>query len=108
MRAGQMRQLVTIQNPVTTTDNTGQDTYSYSTVASKVPAEVRNISQRKTEDGVIQGSGQETYTVKMRYTTLINYNTRLLYNGQILTVMNIQDQNELRHVMNLRCELVDL
>ena len=108
MRSGQLRQLVTIQNPVTTTDNTGQDTYSYSTVASNVPAEVRNISQRKTEDGVIQASGQETYTVVMRYTNSVNYNTRLLFNDQILTVTNIQYQNELRHVMNLRCELVDL
>lgn len=108
MRAGQMRQMVTIQNPSVVTDNTGQDTYSFSTVASNVPADVKNISQRKTEDGFIQASGQETYEVWMRYTSLVNYNTRLLYNGQILSVTNIMDQKELRHAMKLRCEVVDL
>ncbi len=107
MRAGQMRQLVSIQNPVTTTDNTGQDTYSFSTVASNVPADVNNISQRKTEDGIIQASGQETYEVWMRYTSMVNYNTRLLYNGLILSVTNIMNQNELRYAMKLRCEVVD-
>ncbi len=107
MRAGQMRQLVSIQNPVTSTDNTGQDTYSFSTVASNVPADVKNVSQRKPADGDIQNSGQETYEVWMRYTSKVDYNTRLLYNGLILSVTNIMDQKELRHAMKLRCEVVD-
>ena len=108
MRAGQMRQLVDIQNPKVQTDNTGQDTYVYSTVATNVPADVKNISQRKTEDGFIQNSGQETYEVWMRYDPKVGYNTRLLYQGQVLSVVNVMDQKELRHAMKLRCELVDL
>ena len=107
MRAGQMRQLVDIQAPKTETDNTGQDTYTYRTIASRVPADVKNVSQRKSEDGYIQGSGQETYEVWMRYDPRVGYNTRLLYLGQVLSVTQVMDQKELRHAMKLRCELVD-
>jgi SPP1 family predicted phage head-tail adaptor len=108
MKAGQMRQLVDIQNPVTETDNTGQDTYSFSTIATKVPADVKNISQRKTEDGYIQASGQETFEVWMRYNSKVGYNTRLLYRGLVLSVTQVMDQRELNHAMKLRCEVVDL
>lgn len=103
-----MRQLISIQIPTATTDNTGQETYAYSTVMSHVPADVKNVSQRKTEDGFIQGSGQETYEVWMRYTPVVTYNTRFLYEGKVLSVTNIMDQKELRHALKLRCELVDL
>ncbi len=107
MKAGLMRQLVDIQNPKTETDNTGQDTYSFSTIATKVPADVKNISQRKSEDGFIQNSGQETYEVWMRYDSRVGYNSRLLYQGLVLNVTQVMDQKELRHSMKLRCEVVD-
>ncbi len=107
MRAGQMRQLVDIQNPKKVTDNTGQDTYSFSTIATKVPADVKNISQRKSEDGFIQNSGQETYEVWMRYDSRVGYNSRLLYEGLVLNVTQVMDQKELRFAMKLRCEVVD-
>ena len=107
MRAGKMRQLVSIQNPTATTDNTGQETYSFRTIHSNVPADVKNISQRKTEDGFIQASGQETFEVWMRYTPIVGYNTRLLYEGLTLNVVNVQKQGELKHALKLRCEVVD-
>lgn len=102
-----MRQLVDIQSPVKTTDNTGQDTYSFSTIARRVPADVKNISQRKSEDGFIQNSGQETYEVWMRYNPKVGYNSRLIYEGLVLNVTQVMDQKELRHSMKLRCEVVD-
>ena len=107
MRAGDLRQRVDIQSAVTETDSTGQDTYSFKTVASKVPAQVRNITQRKSEDGFIQNSGHETYEVWMRYTDLISYNSRLLFEGLTMSVTAIEQHRELRHSMKLKCEVVD-
>ena len=108
MRAGQMRQLVALQRPLKQTDSTGQDTYDFSTYAVNVPADVKNVSQRKTEDGYIQNSGQETYEVWMLFDASVTYNTRIIYNDLTLSVTNIMDQKELRHAMKLRCEVVDL
>ncbi len=107
MNAGRMRQLITIQNATSTTDNTGQETYTYTTAASKVWADVRNTSQRKTEDGFVQNSGAETYEVWIRYRPDVNYNTRILFDGLTLSVVNIEDQRQLRHALRLRCEAVN-
>lgn len=109
MRAGRLRQLVNILNPTTTTDSTGQDVFTYSGITeANVFAEVRNISQRKTEDGIIQASGQEEYEVWLRYRSDITYNTRLTYNGLTLNITSIEDHRELHHALRLRCEVVDL
>ena len=108
MRAGRLRQLVDIQQPSSSTDSTGQEVFSYATTDSRVFAEVRNVSQRKTEDGLIQASGQEEWEVWIRYRSDITYNTRLLYNGLTLNVTSIEDHRELRHALRLRCEVADL
>jgi len=107
MRAGQMRQRVDIQNPVTQTDSTGQDFFTYSTDASGFPAMVRNATQTKSEDGYIQNSGQETYDVVVRYTPLLDYNSRLVYEGLTMSVVSIVRDLELKHSMTLKCEVVD-
>jgi SPP1 family predicted phage head-tail adaptor len=108
MRAGQMRQRVDIQNPVTQTDSTGQDTFVYYLSASGYPAMVRNVTQTKSESGVIQNSGQETYEIVMRFTPMVDYNTRFIYQGRVLSVTQIEDHAELRHGMKIRAEAVDL
>ena len=45
MQAGQLRQIVAIQQPTGTDDGTGQRVYTYATTEPKVWAKVRNVSQ---------------------------------------------------------------
>ena len=84
-----------------------EETYTYTTAASKVWADVRNTSQRKTEDGFVQNSGAETYEVWIRYRPDVIHNTRILFDGLTLSVVNIEHQWQLRHALRLRCEAVN-
>ena len=115
MRAGLMRQVVDVLEPSTTTKDTGEVTYSYSvsTGKSKLFAWVKQISQYKTEDGMIQGSGTDLYRVSIRYDSDITYNHQLDYyvtstEKVRLKINQIDSPRQNRTETDMVCEVVGL
>ena len=111
MQAGQMRQLISIQDPTEAVDATGTKTYTYTTTEEKVWAKVRNVSQNASMDGEIQKAGVESYEVRIRYRSNITYETRLLFGSLTLQIRGIEVVLERAHPsgeMRLDCEVADL
>lgn len=112
-----MRDVVTIQNILTTVAETGENVYSYQQAqgGKNVKASCKNLSQRKTEDGFIQGSGAEEWEVRLRYRSDISYTTQLLLklsdtSGDVVTmkVKAIENVGNKDKDLRLRCETVNL
>jgi len=108
MQAGQLRQIVEIQQPTASDDGTGQRVYTYTTTAPSVWARVRNVSQSKGMDGEIVAAGQERYEVRIRYRDGIDYTTRLKYKALHLQVVGITNHLERSRELRLDCEVADL
>ena len=114
MRAGIMRNAADIQNALTIRADTGEDIYSYKTVTGgrNVKISATNLTQRKTEDGYIQGSGEEKWEVRMRFRADVGYNTRIkLWTGTnastdflYLRVNAIEDIGNKHKDLRLGCE----
>ncbi len=107
MQAGQLRQIVAIQQPTEANDAAGQRTYTYATTVPKVWARVRNASQVKSTEGDVQAAGLESYEVRMRYRAEITYETRIAYDGLTLQVVGIQNVLERDHELRLDCEVAE-
>jgi len=111
MRAGIMRNAADIQNVLTVVADTGEMVYSYKTVSGgrNVKISAVNLSQRKTEDGYIQASGEEKWEVRMRYRSDVGYNTRIqLWTGDgafiYLKVNAIEDIGNKHKDLRIGCE----
>jgi head-tail adaptor len=115
MRAGIMRNVADIEKPVVTISDTGDNVYTYkaTTGSYKVPVSARNISQRKTEDGFVQGSGEEEWEIRLRYRSDVTYNTRLKFYTSRTTFFYLKI-NQIENIENkskdlrLRCERVEV
>ncbi len=107
MRAGRMRNLVKVYAPTTSTDTTGQETYSYK-LASTVYASYERDSFSKDETGFIQASGHESITFKLRFDPSITYNHRIEFNGLMYRIVAVDNFMNLRHELRLKCVAVDL
>ena len=108
MQAGQLRQIVAIQQPTPTDDGTGQRKYAYATTEPKVWARVRNVSQSKSMDGDVQAAGIERYEVRMRYRGGVTYDTRIKFGALILQVVGVNNVMERDHELQIDCEVADL
>ena len=102
-----MRNIVKVFAPTVSTDNTGQETYTYS-LASTVYASYERDSFKKSEDGFIQASGHETVLFKLRYDASIAYNHRIEFNGITYRVTEVDNFMNLNHELRLKCVAVDL
>ena len=102
-----MRNVVKVFAPTVTTDNTGQETYSYS-FARSIFASYERDSFAKNETGFVQASGHETITFTTRFTPDIGYNHRLEFNGLMYRITAVDNFMNLRHELRLKCTAVDL
>jgi len=108
MQAGQLRQIVSIQQPTATDDGSGQRVYTYSTTEPKVWARVRNVSQSKSMDGEVVAAGLERYEVRMRFRATVDYTTRIKFGALTLQVVGVNNVLERDHELQLDCEVADL
>tara|TARA_R110000782_G_scaffold74296_2_gene148487 strand:- start:154 stop:480 length:327 start_codon:yes stop_codon:yes gene_type:complete len=108
MQAGQLRQIVSIQQPTPTDDSTGQRKFVYATTEPKVWARVRNVSQSKSMDGEVQAAGIERYEVRVRYREGMTYDTRIKFGALILQVVGVNNVMERDHELRIDCEVADL
>ena len=102
-----MRNIVDILMPTTSTDATGQETYSY-TLYKKVFASYERDSFQKNESGFIQASGHEEITFKLRYDASITYNHRLTFEGNTYRIIGLDNFMNLRHELRVKCVAVNL
>ena len=115
MRAGKLRDVVDILTPIAQTKSSGEVFYTYKaeTGNRRVPCSVRNVTQKKTEDGYIQNSGDETFELRMRYSRDIGYNTQFdWYSNDItknrLRIFAIENIEEKNRELKILCERVSL
>tara|TARA_R110000851_G_scaffold54209_1_gene128099 strand:+ start:87 stop:413 length:327 start_codon:yes stop_codon:yes gene_type:complete len=107
MQAGQLRQIVSIQQPTGSDDSTGQRVYTYTTTEPKVWARVRNVSQSKTMDGDVVAAGLERYEVRMRFRQGMSYDSRIKFGDLTLQVTGINNFMERDHELQIDCEVAD-
>ena len=102
-----MRNIVQLWEPTVTTDNTGQETYSYALYRT-VYAQYNRDSFTKSEDGFVQASGQETVSFILRFDPAITYNHRIVFEGETYRITALDNYMNLRHELRLTCTAVDL
>lgn len=104
MGAGDYRHLVTIQQPVETTDDLGQPVTTWSNVAT-VHAAVEPLEGR--ELFAAQAVRAETTTrVRIRYRSGITPKHRLVYAGRVLNILSVIDPDERHREIVLLCSEV--
>lgn len=108
MRAGKMRQLVDIYNPTASTEDDGQELYTYSLYLAGVFAELVDDVFGKDEAGFIQASGHSRATLRMRFDDGITYVSRLEWQGKTWRVVEVDNRFNLRHELVIVVEAVDL
>lgn len=106
MKAGQMRNVAKVYAPSVTTDETGQETYTYKFYKTIYVGLVRD-RYSKDETGFIQASGHDEYQLVTRYDASIGYNHQIEFNGQMLRITEVDDVMNLHHELRLRVTGVD-
>jgi SPP1 family predicted phage head-tail adaptor len=84
MRAGKLRQRVTIQQPTTGQDSYGGETVTWSDLAT-VWAEVVPLRSGEVAGQDMQ-QGQATHRVRIRYRAGITQHMQLLFDGRVFTI----------------------
>jgi SPP1 family predicted phage head-tail adaptor len=102
-----MRNIVKVFAPSVSTDETGQETYSYK-LYRKVFASYERDSFSKNETGFIQASGHEEITFKLRYDKSITYNHRMEFEGNTYRIIGLDNFMNLRHELRIKCVAVNL
>ena len=106
MKAGHMRNIAKVYAPSVTTDETGQETYTYSLYKSIYVGLVRD-RYRKDESGFIQASGHDEYQLVTRYDSSIGYNHHVEFNGVMHRITEVDNVMNLNHELRLRITAVD-
>jgi len=106
MRAGLLRERVTLQSPQTTRDSVGEQTLSFTTVVSSIPAEVTPIAGREQFLAAQRQAGT-THIVRMRYSrqvAALDATWRILLGSRVFVIdappRNIGERNE---TLELQC-----
>ena len=107
MKAGSMRNIAQVYEPTTVTDETGQETYSYSQYRTIYVALVRD-QYSKDETGAVQASGHDSYMLTTRYDPSIGYNHHIEFNGVMHRITEIDNVMNLRHELRIRITAVGL
>ena len=105
--AGNMRNVVELWMPTTSTDATGQETYSYA-LYKIVFAAFERDKYSKSEAGLIQDSGNEEISFILRYDRNITYNHRLIFNDITYRITGIDNHKNLNHWHVVKATAVDL
>lgn len=105
MRAGTLRHTVTLQSPQTTRDAVGEQTLSFTTVAS-VPASIAPISGRE-QFYAAQRQASTTHILRIRYSSqvaAIDATWRVLFGSRVFSIdappRNVDERNEM---IELQC-----
>ena len=105
MRAGHMRNVAKVYAPTTVSDNTGQETYTYSLYRTIYVGLVRD-RYSKDESGMVQASGHEEYQLTTRFDSTITYNHHVEFNGVMHRITEIDNFMNLNHEMRIRITAV--
>ena len=80
MRAGELRHRVTLQNPTDVQDGEGGFTQTWSTFASRIPAQVLPATVRNLERVVASSvQAHASHLVKIRYRPHVSTKTRVIW-----------------------------
>jgi len=104
--AGKLRHRVRVQNPTVTTNDVGQDEYTYSP-GDETWALVEYASARKGTDGQVQAAGTALFNITIRFREDVNYMTRLAWGSRVLQVVGIE-ADPLQVTMTVEAEEADL
>jgi SPP1 family predicted phage head-tail adaptor len=102
MRAGLLRQRVTIQSMTAGTDGQGGTTKTFATLASSVPAAVLPLSGIENVAAGKQTSELRT-KVTIRYRSDIGVAQRIVWGSRTLEIGSIQDPDGRRRSLDLLC-----
>ena len=111
MRAGKMRQLIDHYTPTFGTDAAGATTLTYTEDEASIPAEVRNVTRRKNDDGDIQPMGAESWEIRARFMSFAKspaYKDRIKYGGKFYEITGVEDVRELGAEVILTVEIVEV
>ncbi len=105
MRAGLMRERITLQSPQTTRDSVGEQVLSFTTVVT-VPAEIRPISGRE-QLLAAQRQASTTHFVSLRYSPQVaamDATWRILFGARVFTIdAPPRNVGELNVTLELQC-----
>lgn len=104
MRGGILRHRVTFEAPQTGVDDWGQPLSGWTTVASSVPAEVRDIRGREFWGGQQVPVGEVTTRVRIRYRTDLTRQMRVTHDGRHLLIEAILDPDGKRTELHVMCQ----
>lgn len=101
MRAGQLRQRVTIQRKVVTRDAYGEEDFTWANVATVWAA----IEPARGRDFLQATSEQVTYDtlIRARYGANVDAENRITWNGQAYDVRSVITIEERRKELEIQC-----
>ena len=105
IRAGRLRQLVTIQQPTFTQDAAGQQTASWGDVEADVPAEVEAVAGGETRRG-LQVEATVTTVITMRWRADVGPTWRIVHDGRTLNIERAVDPDGRRIELVGQCKEV--
>lgn len=104
MRAGKLRKLITIQQPVTTQTGTGNPRPSWANFpgAVNIYAEVIEAGGREQLQAG-QVNPQQPISVRIRYVPGITPKMRVLYSARVFEIMTVTNVVERNRELDLAC-----
>ena len=116
MLAGLMRQSVEIYFKQETTDSSGATTFTWLPGGiGDIPADMRNVSRRKTDDNDIQPMGAETWECRLRARAVsnaqgigIDYGDLIKFDGNFYEIVGMENVRSLNYELILTLERVEI
>lgn len=103
VRASELRESVDIEQSTITTDSFGNETETWTAVASAVPAKVEPLRGNEFWQAQ-QVQSEVTHTVKLRYRSGILPSMRVLYRSRYLHILSVIDMQERQWMLELHCK----
>jgi SPP1 family predicted phage head-tail adaptor len=101
MRAGQLRNYVTVQTPTITQDSSGQPSETWSTLwTAWASIEPQSASEGLTGEGVL---ASRSYVVTMRYLASITPRCRISWGSRVLDIVGVMNTDERNQMLTLTC-----
>jgi len=103
MRAGELKHLVSIEHKsITGTGDRGQPVFTWTALASNVPAKITPLTGRKLEIAR-QLVPTATHEVMTRYVANVTAHMRINFGGRILNIGNVNNKEELNFTLTFTC-----
>ena len=97
-----MRHRVTLQSESASQDAAGQDVPTWATVATNIPAFVRDVSAQEGRRG-LQVDSTTTHLVTMRYRGDLTTQHRFVFDSRNLNIVKILDTEGRKRWLDIEC-----